>query len=230
MVGSALFIYLHTSPQYAFWWGSRQNGIAGLVFSFIVGGMVFAVLWGTILLVGGSLMLARIMRFPIELTPFHSDGCNGLSPLGRQIFLLWLNAFLGSLAIYVALRLGYLGIEHNPLVWVLAMLGSLAVPALAVLPLVASLQAVKETQGANLERLGRFLNSQLAIAASAIGKGDLDGANKIISQLSEVKSLFEIYKAANVWPFNPRALMFIVTANCVQIILTSRQLLSLMPN
>jgi hypothetical protein len=57
----ALFLYLHFSPNYAFWWGNREHGVAGLVFVPIVGAMVFTLLWGSILLLCGSLMLARIM-------------------------------------------------------------------------------------------------------------------------------------------------------------------------
>jgi hypothetical protein len=65
--------------------------------------------------------------------------------------------------------------------------------------------------------------------ATAIQSAKLDEANKFIGQLENAKKLFEIYKTANVWPFNTRALTLIVLINVVQIVLTAKQLLSLLP-
>jgi len=225
----ALFFYLYASPRYAYWWGNRQNGAAGLLFAMIVGGMVFSVLWGLVILVFGAAMLARVFSLPIDLKPFHRDGCNGLAPLGKQIFLLWWNALFGGIAIYVALRLGYLGVQRTPIVWALAVLGSAGIPLLAIVPLYASLQAVKRAQNACLQQLGLFLNRQLAAADTAIQDGNLSAAHETIAQLTEVKELFEIYKTANVWPFNPKALTLILIANAIQIALTVKELLSLVP-
>jgi hypothetical protein len=224
-----LFLYLYASPRYAYWWGSHQHGSAGLLFAIIVGGMVFSALWGLVILIFGAAMLARIFSLPMDLRPFHRDGCNGLAPLGRQIFLLWGNALFGGIAIYVALRLGYLGIQRTPIVWVLAVLGSAGIPLIAIVPLYASLQAVKRAQNANLQQLGRFLNRQLEAADTAIQNGNFPAAHETIAQLTEVKDLFEIYKTTNVWPFNPKALTFILIANAIQIALTVKELMSLIP-
>ena len=45
----------------------------------------------------------------------------------------------------------------------------------------------------------------------------------------EVKDLFEIYKTTNVWPFNPKALTFILVANAIQLALTIKELMGLIP-
>lgn len=225
----ALFVYLHRAEEYAYWWGSHKHGIAGFVFAVMVGAMVFSLVWGSLLLVFGSLMLARIISMPIELRSFHADGCNGLEPLGRQIFLLWSNALIGGLAIYVTLRSGYLGVERTPIVWILAMIGTLTIPAIAIVPLLASLRAVKKVQQQYLQHLGIFLNRRLQQADAAIQSDNLGEAEKIIGQLDSVRKLFEIYKTANVWPFNSRALTVIVVINAVQIALTAKQLMPLMP-
>ena len=185
--------------------------------------------WGLIIVVFGSWMLAKLVTLPIALRPFHQDCCNGLAPLGRQILLLWGSALFGGVAIYIALRLGYLGIERTPLVWLLAGLGSLAIPAIAIVPLYSVVMAVKRVQSASLERLGQFLNHHLDDADTAIRNGDLATAQSIISQIDKVKGLFEIYRTANVWPFNPKAFTLILVANIVQIVLTAKQLLSLAP-
>jgi hypothetical protein len=169
------------------------------------------------------------MSLPMDLRPFHPDGCNGLAPLGKQIFLLWSNALVGGLAIYVTLRFGYLGVERTPIVWILAIIGTMIIPAIAVVPLFASLRAVKKVQQKYLNHLGVFLNDRLQLADGAIQNGNLDEADKFIGQLENAKKLFEIYKTANVWPFNTRALTLIVLINAVQIVLTAKQLLSLLP-
>ncbi len=227
LAASLLFLHLSRSAQLDYWWDSNHYGAAGTTFAIIIGLMVFAVLQGAIILIFGALMLAGLMTFPVELKPFHRDGCNGLAPLGRQIFLLWWNALLGGLAIYVALRLGYLGIEHTPIIWVLALLGSLTIPAIAIIPLLAALRAVRKVQGAALDRLGTVLNRNLGAADAAIQSGNLPEANRIISELSEVKELFQTFRATNVWPFNPKALTFILVANAIQIVLTVHELFGL---
>jgi hypothetical protein len=229
VIAFVLFMHLHVSPDYSYWWGHRQHGAAGLVFAISVGGMVFAGVWGLTIVVFGSWMLARLVTLPVTLRPFHRDCCNGLAPLGRQILLLWGIALFGVAAIYIALRLGYLGIERTPLVWLLAGLGSLAIPAIAIVPLYSVVRTVKSVQSASLERLGRFLNCHLDDADLAIRNGDLPTAQNIISQIDKVKGLFEIYRVTNVWPFNPKAFTVIVVANVIQIVLTAKQVISLAP-
>jgi hypothetical protein len=225
-----LFGYLWDLPRYSYWWGSGDYGFAGLVFAVIVGAMVYSVVWAAILLVYGSLMLARLVRLPIELQPFHRDGCNGFAPLGRQIIRLWLTALFGGAAIFVTLRFGYLGVERTPVVWVLATFGSLAIPAIAILPLVQSLRALRRAQYRNLERLGVWLNRNLSEVDSAVRKGEFAEANSLLDSLNKVKDLFELYKTTNIWPFNPKALALILTINFAQLLLTAKQLTELIPD
>jgi hypothetical protein len=224
-----LFVYLWQTPKTAYWWGNAKHGSAGLVFAVIIGGMVYSLVWTAILLVYGSLMLSRLVRLPIELQPFHRDGCNGFAPLGRQIILLWSNALFAGLAILVTLKFGYLGIERTPIVWVLAVFGSLAIPAMAIVPLLESLKALKRAQHRNLERLGIWLNRNLSDVDVAIQRGQYAEANSLLTALDKMKGLFELYKATNIWPFNPKALAFILSVNIVQVMLTAKQLSSLIP-
>lgn len=222
-----LFAYLWQSPKTVYWWGNARYGAAGFVFAGIIGGMVYSLVWTGILLVYGSLMLSHLVRLPIELQPFHRDGCNGFAPLGRQIMLLWAVALVGSLAILVTLKFGYLAIERTPIVWAFAIFGSLAIPTIAVVPLLASLVALKRAQHRNLERLGAWLNSNLGDVDKAIQRGEYAEANALLVALDKVKGLFELYKATNIWPFNPRALAFVLGLNIVQVLLTAKQLSAL---
>jgi hypothetical protein len=227
ILAGVLFLHLHHSPQLAFWWGSEKYGSAGLVFSVAVGAMVFSVLWGSVILIFGSLMLARIMRLPVRLRPFHHDGCNGLAPLGRQIFLLWWVAAAGGLAIFITLQFGYLGVQKNPIIWLLAALGTLAIPAIAIIPLYASLQAVRKVQSASLRCLGRLLNDKINTADAAVRNGKASTARNILSEMGHVQGIFDIYKETNVWPFNTRALTIIVGATLLQFALTFHEIYSL---
>jgi hypothetical protein len=224
-----LIVHLSRSADTASWWGNHAYGAAGTVFAAVAGLMVFGMLWGAIIMVYGSLMLKRLMTLPIELRPFHRDNCNGLAPLGRQIMMLWSNALLGGLAIYVTLRLGYVGIERSPFVWALALFGTLAILTIAIVPLYASLGAVRQAQGAKLDQLGISLERCLEQSEAAIGHGDLAKAGATIEGLGKVQGLFDIYRTVNVWPFNPRALTLIVCLNAIQVALTVKELYSLMP-
>jgi hypothetical protein len=228
VLSSILFSYLCLSPNYGYWWGSGKNGIAGHVFVAIVGIMVFSGLWIALLLVFGSLMLARLLKAPLPLRPFHRDGCNGLSPLGAQIFLLWCSALCGGMAIVVAVYFGYLDIQKNPLVWLLAVIGTMCIPVLAVIPLYAALRAIRRTQDVSLEHLGSILNHNLSVADLAVQNKDFATADKAVHDLNELKGIFDIIRSVNVWPFNPKALTFIVVINGIQIALTMKQVASLM--
>jgi len=224
-----LFIGMYDAPGQQGWWGNSRYGIAGLVFAVIIGAMVFSLLWGGYILTMGSIMLSRIVRLPMSLRPFHQDGCNGLAPLGKQILLLWWVALSGGAAIYVTLRLGYLGIERTPLIRLLAVVGSAMIPAIAILPLYASLKSIQEIQNSSLEHLGPLLNNLLLEANSAVREQNFEVAKGAISRINELKELFEIVKSANVWPFNPKALTIVATANVIQIALTAKELLHLFP-
>jgi hypothetical protein len=94
--------------------------------------------------------------------------------------------------------------------------------------LYAALRAIKRTQDVSLEYLGTILNHSLSVADLAVRDKDFATANKAIADLNELKSIFDIIRSANVWPFNPKALAFIVVVNGVQIFLTMRQVASLM--
>jgi hypothetical protein len=224
-----LVVHLSRLDSTTFWWGHHGYGIAGAVYAVMAAFVVFGMLWGTIIMVYGSLMLTRLMSLPIELRPFHRDNCNGLAPLGRQIMLLWSNALLGGLAIFVTLRLGYVGIERSPFVWALALCGTIAIPTIAVLPLYASLGAVKKAQGAKLDRLIVSLDRCLSQSEAAMGHDDLARADATMEGLGKLQGLFDIYRTVNVWPFNPRALTLIVCLNVLQVALTVKELYSLMP-
>ena len=69
VIAFVLFVYLHFSRDYAYWWGHEQHGVAGLVFAVSVGVMVSAGVWGLIIVVFGSWMLAKTRDLANCVTP-----------------------------------------------------------------------------------------------------------------------------------------------------------------
>ena len=219
-----IFLYIIRSDRYTYWWGSNQFGYTGYFFSVIVALMVY---WGSrfIVLIGlGSIMISRLMRFPLILRPYHPDGCNGLTPMGRQIVFLWLFALSLAFAIYVTLSIGYLGIEKTAVVWIIALLCSLAIPALAILPLLSALSSIGRARKARLANFEILLHDLLDRAEQSALCCDHDAAERYVKKLKNVQEAQAIILSANVWPFNPKALVGILIVNMVQITLTAHEL------
>ena len=59
---------------------------SGLAFAVMVGAMVFAAVWGSLLLVLGSLMLARVISLPIDLRSFIPTAAMALLRSGSRFF------------------------------------------------------------------------------------------------------------------------------------------------
>lgn len=225
VVTGLIFYYISKDNDYNHWWGYHSYGSTGTVFAIIEGLMVY---WGsrTILLMGmGSLMLANFIGHPLLLRPFHPDGCNGLSPLGQQIIYLWLFALTLAFAIYVTLSFGYLDIEKTVIVWLLAVLGTISIPALAVWPLLAALRAIQAAQRLRLAHFEKILNTLLDSTEQLVQTNQCDQAIQTVEQMNGIQAAHTVINSANVWPFNPRALVGILIINVVQIILTVNELI-----
>ena len=220
----AIFLYITRADGYTYWWGSSKFGYAGYFFSVIAALMVY---WGSraIILIGlGSIMIARIVRFPLILRPYHADGCNGLSPMGRQIILMWMFALSLAFAIYVTLSIGYLGIEKTAVIWIIALLASLTIPALAILPLISALSSIREAQKTRLANFETLLHGLLDQAEQHALQSDPDATGECVEKLKNLQEAQAIILSANVWPFNPKALVGILIVNTVQITLTANEL------
>jgi hypothetical protein len=224
LLAGAVFYSMSRATGYNDWWGYHEYGNAGVVFAFIEALMVY---WGvrTIILMGiGSLMLSSFISHPLALRPFHPDGCNGLSPLGRQIIFLWIFSLTLAFAIYVAISIGYLGIEKTLIVWLLAVLGTVSIPALAILPLFAALKSIQSAQRYRLAHFEQLLNELLDKTEQLAQNNDGAQAMLAVEQMNGIQAAHTIINSANVWPFNPRALIGILIVNVIQIILTLNEL------
>ena len=138
---------------------------------------------------------------------------------------LWILAILLGTAIWIALFLGYLGIERTVVAWILATIALLAIPAIAIAPLLSSLRAIHKAQWLILSDFEPFLNDLLIRGKDQVRQGRRDEATQVLSTLGDVTSVHQFVVSINPWPFNPRALAVVIFIYCLQLFLTLRELL-----
>lgn len=222
-----VFLQLHLRTDLSYWWGSEYHGRAGIVFALIEGITVYFGSQAILQITWGSFMLARLFSRGLTLRPFHPDGCNGLEPLGRQIFILWVFAICLSTEIIVTLFLGYLGIEHTQVSWLLALFVTLCLPVIAIIPLLAAVRAIYRARASELRKLESGLMKMYKRARDAIASDSGNTTIAMLSSLNDLLGTFVVVRDANVWPFNPKALTLVVVIFGLQVVLTASQLLSL---
>jgi len=220
-----VFIETYTGDNCSFWWGCAIYGRAGLLFSFIVFLMMY---YGTQILfltAAASLMIAKLFSLEMQLRPFHADGCNGLRPVGKLLFLLWLISILLAAAVFVAMGIGYIGIEKTPIGWTFAMLATSTIPLIAIVPLFSVVRATQRARDKHLEKLEPLLDSALS---SVVESRDNPSGKRPPSHSCKFENLRAVHgllKDLNIWPFNPRALTMVMAIYAAQFLLTLREFL-----
>ena len=206
------------------WWGSSRFGYLGGFFSFVVSIMVF---YGTQLMIlsgFASAMLFWQFNTKLCLRPFHPDGANGLGKLGHIVMLFWFFAISLGAEVYLTFRFGYLGIEKQPLSFVLALLGLFVIPFIALAPLLSSTLALQEARRKSAGTFEPIMNILLRQAEDQIHHGEIDSAKDSVRNLRDIHSVQEKIATANVWPFSPRALTIMFIIYFLQLYLTLRKI------
>ncbi|WP_421900629.1 hypothetical protein [Maridesulfovibrio sp.] len=201
------FVDLYKEFTTVNWWGNHHYGVAGLLFSFIIQWMVFFGVYYVLHIAISSLMLGRIMEIDISLRPFHEDGCNGLEPLGVIVVYFWGFAICLAGAVFVALRFGYLGIEDQVFTWLIALLGVLCIPMIAVYPLYKSIQAVYKYRRYKLARLDSKISSVLDDLDSGLTGASDDELVKQTEVFEKLSSVHKVMYSINMWPFDVKVLV-----------------------
>jgi hypothetical protein len=217
------FLDFHNDSHFSYWWGSSAYGRAGTV---LAGAEFLMVLYGTqtmLLIAAAALMIAKMLAPGLKLRPFHSDGCHGLSPVGRLIFLMWIFSILLAAAVVVTMVLGYLEIQKTRLAWTLALIALLTVPLTAIVPFAASIRSLLRARNAQLASLEPALNHMYASALTAIEQGHNEEISDIVERLSKLQEVHRTVADLHVWPFNPRALTLLMLVYAIQVILTLRE-------
>jgi hypothetical protein len=220
------FYQFFASPNYQYWWGNISNGYQGLYF---MGAQMVMIYYGSrvlILLSFNTKLLFDILKGGIKPKIFHYDKSNGLGSLGELIILKWLVAIFIILTIFIVLYFGYLNVENTIEVKLLVSIGSLVIPVIAILPLLKALNEISKVQRDRLKIIGPLLNEKLDIIQGAIVKHDYEETDKQVKSFNEIEAIFCVITKMNVFPFNPRALAFVVTVYAFQIGITIYQLVN----
>ena len=221
------FLGFHWDADNAAWWGHQNHGLTGVFFAGVEGVMVYYGTQAMTLTAFASAMFSKLISGQVVLRPFHPDGANGLAPLGRMIMVLWLLSLAIAAAICVTLFLGYLGLERLPLSWLLAIAGLIAIPAIGIAPLAASLRAIHKAKVNEIGRFEPLINGILDSAREQVRDNDLDRAARSLRRLDEIRGVYEALVSVNVWPFNPRALTLVVVVYGLQLALTVKEFLGI---
>lgn len=214
------FIRFFLLAQYDHWWGNVEFGYSGIYMSISVSLMTYYGTQVMIHLIIGSLMYERILREGLQPRLFHADRCNGLLPLGNLIFLSWLLALLLAAAITITIFLGYLGIEKQIFVWVLAVLGLITIPSIAIVPLAASTLALHRIKRSKLSDLETMLQSMFEDLEQHIKHHRADDALAIVDKISKLRGAYDVVYKMNMWPFNTKALGLVISIYAGQMSLT----------
>lgn len=218
---------LVSDSSFEYWWGHSIHGYAGFLIIFIGSCLVYYAVRGFTLISAGSVMVSRILFEPFRLRPFHPDGCNGVAPLGILTMFLWAFSLNIAIAIFILLHFGYFDLERRWELWIVTAIGTITIPAIAVIPLVRSVKAIHRARRYRIALLEPRLMTLMKVAED-VARNDARVGQLENSNVSDLKTIYDILKSMNVWPFNPRAIAAITIAYIAQVILTTYQLLSLL--
>ncbi|TVR13104.1 MAG: hypothetical protein EA401_07550, partial [Planctomycetota bacterium] len=194
------------------WWGSSRHGLAGYVLLVGVGVLTIAAIQGLGMILSMTVDIGRICKTGLRLHLSHPDNCCGLKPLGSLIMRLWGIALLISAAVYLAVSIGYHGVEEQIGTWAVALALTSVLPCIAVAPLWMSSRALRRHQVSWLTPLDAAITERL----EHIKFNDAIG----IAQVADMMHIRERIDRLNIFPFNPRVLAFAALLNATQILVT----------
>ena len=217
VLASVSFLVVFSDTQYDAWWGHQSRGMAGVAFSGAVLCMVLASIQGIACLSGFAWHVSRQCRHATRFRLFHGDRCNGLAKLGATVSKLWVIACLIAAAVFLTLSVGYLGIETQPLTWLLAVLVSGSLPVMAIAPVWACARALNDHRSARLASLEPFIEITLGELAGCSPNQDDDHWTTLSARLDGLLNVRSAIAEANVFPFNPKAVSLLVLVYVFQV-------------
>jgi hypothetical protein len=195
-----------TNFEYSSWWGNLKYGYAGYYFVFAASQMVFWGAWAILSITAFSVHIARISKYKIDYSPAHHDNSGGLRPLGFILLLIWWYSLSVASAVYIVFSQGYLGIEKNYAIWILAITVSICVPLIGVLPLIRIMKSIDRAK-------------ETYIRGITINKDDPQDLILFIQ-------LREAVLKSGVIPFKARAFFALVIFNGMQLLASMSELFS----
>ena len=218
LVIGGLFVSLHLGDRFPEWWGSQEQGYAGLVLAAGTVWVGYALSWACVNALLGYWTLTRVLRRGAVHKPFHPDRCGGFGPLGDLILLVYLGVIVLAVCFGLVYYFGYFGLGYSA-IFILAGVGFvLCAPLLLFLPIRAIVKPVRADRDVVLRQIGvrqeellnRITDRIEQDAESPLLQADL-------SMLEDLEKAAELTRSANVWPFNVRTTRSLILAYGVQV-------------
>jgi hypothetical protein len=129
------------------WWGQSGRGLAGTSYSIAIGVVVYAAAEGLAAMLMGAAMVNSILRkgYPSP-NLFAQDLANGMSPIGNFVLLSFVASLVGSVGIFIILRLHYFGVENLTVVWVLIIGASMFIPLATIVPMYSATELISQSK------------------------------------------------------------------------------------
>ncbi len=213
------FFYYTLDQEFTKWWGHYSYGPAGAFFCLATVGMLYYGCIGIHFLFNGLTIISFLFKHPINLLPFHPDGCNGLRGFWNYMILILLISIIIVFAIWITFNRGYLGIEEIPFTWLGALFGVIMIPTMLGMPLY---MCVTQFRDAKLRILTIYeKHFQLSLEKLEVYKKKESLDTNVYKEIQEIrgtqKAIKEIY-GSNIYPFNIKIVGIFTILNLFQTI------------
>jgi hypothetical protein len=168
------------------WWGQSESRLAGEYFSATIGLIVYFGTEAMVAVLTGVVMLNLILRHRyVKPNVFAQDLANGLSPVGNFVLTSFFTSLVGSVAIFIILRLGYFGVENLFVVWFLIIVASTFIPLATLAPMYSAINLISECKHSILQNINTIFYSRAG--------GD-DHAGSQVEWIKGVQPAIALYK------------------------------------
>jgi hypothetical protein len=144
------------------WWGQSGRGLAGTSYSVVIGVLVYVAAEGLAAMLIGAAMINAILRngYPGP-NLFAQDLANGMSPVGNFVLLSFIASLVGSVGIFIILRMGYFGVENLTVVWILIIGASMFIPLATIVPIYSATELISESKRSVLRDLNATFDLEI---------------------------------------------------------------------
>jgi hypothetical protein len=210
-------------PALMAWWGHASHGLAGHVLAAVIGGMVF---WGgswLFLLACGLGGLSDLLKHPVQLEPFHPDGCNGFAKLGDYLITLFVLSVMIAATAWLCLWKGYLGVERLAITWIAGSGGILVIPIILITPLVRCTRRIAAARLARMRDVQAVFEKELAGIEADATITDAQSLSERVRRLHDAQAAVAALYPSNIFPFKPKVAGTLSATYLLQVVLFLRE-------
>ncbi len=211
-------------PTYQWWWGQLSYGPAGLVFALVATSIVSGGAMSVYLLAVGLSTISRLLAYPLNLQPFHHDGCNGFGRFGAYLILLFALSVMMATSTWITFWGGYLGIERFVASWFMGAGVVLAIPLILIAPLVRCTVQISRARRRRLAGLQKVMERRLLDIESRVTAAGYTGVlrQEMQNLLDTRKAIAEVYGSNN-FPFKLKVAGSLSLGYLIQVALIVKQ-------